>query len=163
MRGLASDLPFFFFPPQIQPHNLPTHGADLSEDPSSHVHIIPVSTDVVCSPVSTKKIRFQFVLEISRKTLSRPTWVSELLLYEDLPPASTQVPMVIPTLLHAQGLRLSPVPALKSKLSLLSASLFPRANPSVFGRESFFAPHVVLPADDSRSSATTVRAAALPL
>jgi hypothetical protein len=72
-----------------------------------------------------KKIRFQFVLEISRKTPSRPTRVSELLLYEDLSPASTRVPMVIPTLLHAQGLRLSPVPALKSKLSLLSVSLFP--------------------------------------
>jgi hypothetical protein len=42
-------------PPQIQPHNLPTHGADLSEDRSSHAHIIPVSTDVVCSPVSTEK------------------------------------------------------------------------------------------------------------
>jgi hypothetical protein len=36
-------------PPRAQPHNLPTHGAELSDDPSSQAYVIPGSIDVVCS------------------------------------------------------------------------------------------------------------------
>jgi hypothetical protein len=48
-------------PPQAQPHILPNYGAELSDDPSSHVHVIPCSTDVVCSSESIEKMAPNYV------------------------------------------------------------------------------------------------------